>query len=249
MYFNSADVGLVQDVDFLISTDTTSYPLADKARNMNRYLEEVVSLILQSDGRWQWDDTNQTDLPIGTSTLVSDQQDYSLSGATYLKILRVEVKNINGNYQQLIPIDQSEIRGTAMSEFNKTAGMPKYYDPIGDSIMLYPKPSSSQVTLTAGLKVYFQRPPSYFTAASTTTSPGFAPLYHRYLSYGAALDYAIQNEMNSKINLIRPLMDRMKQDIINFYSSRQPDAMARLTPAHEDYGTGCGTRVRDTVAF
>jgi len=98
--------GIVEEIDFEVDTDSTSYPLKDKARNVNRHLDHVVSLILQSDGRWQWDDTNQTDLPIGVGTLVNNQQDYGITGATYLTVTRVEVKDINGNYQEMQPLDQ-----------------------------------------------------------------------------------------------------------------------------------------------
>ena len=242
--------GIVEEIDFYINTDSTSYPLKQKARNVNRRLDDVVSIILASDGRWEWDDSNQTDLPIGTSTLVNNQQDYEIAGATFLKITRVEVKDINGNYRKLEPIDQRNITTESLTEFQKTAGKPLFYDKIGDSVFLYPKPSTALVTASAGLKVYFKRIPSYFSYDDTTKTPGFAPLYHRILSVGAALDYAIANEMVNKINILTPIMAKLEQGLIDFYSSRSQDEQARMTPRSENYGAERGfTHYSDKVAF
>src|SRR3990167_10209293 len=163
--------GIVQDIDYLLfgsSTATSPYPIADKTRNINRHFDDVVSLILQSDGTWKWDDDNQTDHPIGTITLVNNQQDYELAGGTYLKVQRVEVKDINGKYNLLQPIDEKDVQNQALTEFQGTAGRPIYYDKLGEYLFLYPKPSTASVTASAGLKVYYQRLPSYFLTTDTT---------------------------------------------------------------------------------
>lgn len=254
MEFSSTSdkAGIVEEIDFLVNTDSTSYPLTQKARNVNRWLEEVVSLIMQSDSRWEWDDSNQTDLPIATTTLVDSQQDYNIAGATFLKLLRVEIKDINGNYYLLEPISEKDITAQAMTEFLKTAGRPLYYDKLGDSVFLYPKPSSANVTLSAGLKAYFQRLPSYFTSTDTTKVPGFAPLFHRILSIGAALDYAVANGLTTKINILTPMAEKLKAGIVEFYSSRIRDEAVRMRLRKEEYGndeTGISFRNSDLVAF
>ncbi len=252
MQFSSTsdNAGIVEEIDFLIDTDLNSYPLTQKARNVNRYLDEVISLILQSDGRWEFDDNNYTNLPIATTSLVNEQQDYSISGGTFLKILRVEVKDINGNYYLLTPISEKDIQNQAMTEFQETAGMPKYYDKLGNSLFLYPKPSSANTTLTAGLKVYFQRLPSYFVSTDTTKTPGFNPLYHRILSVGAALDYAIANGMNSKIKILTPLLQKLEDGLISFYTQRIKDESVRMKIGRENYGQDNESRyASDKVAF
>jgi hypothetical protein len=43
------DTGLVQECDFILGTDSTDYPLKDKARSANRWYSRTVSLILQAD--------------------------------------------------------------------------------------------------------------------------------------------------------------------------------------------------------
>lgn len=242
--------GIVQEIDFILNTNDTSYPIAQKTRNINRRLDDVVSLILQCDGRWQWDDQNQTDLPIGVTTLVPEQPDYSLTGSTFLDITRVEVKDSNGNYVLLQPIDQREVTDQSLTEFQKTSGTPRFYDKVGDSLFLYPKPSSSGVTTAQGLKVYFQRQASYFVVTDTTKCAGFAPLYHRLLSLGAAMDYAMANEMTTKINIISPQIEKLQTGLVAFYSARNKDENVRMRPRRENFGQdGNGYVMSDKRAF
>lgn len=231
--------GIVQDIDYLLfgsSTATSPYAIADKIRNINRHLDETVSLIFQSDSRWKWDDDNQSDQPIGTINLINDQAEYEIAGETYLKIQRVEVKDVNGNFKLLIPIDEKDITNQALTEFRKTAGLPRFYDKMGEYIWLYPKPSSASVTTTAGLKIYYQRLPSYFTASDTTKSPGFVALYHRILSIGAALDYAIANDMATKVRILTPMLETMRTGLKNYYSNRAGDVKVSMKMKKENYG-------------
>jgi len=216
-----------------LHTDTTDYPLKEKARNCNRWLDRVVSLILQADNRWQWDDTNQTDLPIATTSLVANQQDYSISTAGFLRILKVECKNSAGNWIALKQIDINQLKGTAMSEYRKIAGTPAEFDLLGESVFLYPKPS---YTSSGGLKVYFQRVPDYFAADDTDQEPGFAAPFHRILSYGAALDYAIAKEMQGKIPLLQNEINKLEVALIDFYSTRNRDFKQRITLEKGEYG-------------
>jgi hypothetical protein len=230
----STKQGIVEDIDFLCDTDTTAYPLAQKVRNVNRWYDRMTSLLLDADGRWQWDDTNWTDLPVGVATLVNDQQDYSVftavpsSGQDYLKITRVEVKNASGNWVLLKPIDQVDVYDQSLTDFLKTSGMPQYYDKVGASIMLYPKPATNYVTLTGGLKVYFQRAPSYFSASDTTKQPGFPSLFHRYLSYGASFDYCVKKQLPQKADLEKSILE-MEDAVKTFFVLRNKDERLGLT--------------------
>ena len=102
----STKAGLIQECEsqvfgeYSVITGSTDNLLPTFTRNINEALNRVTSLILQSDARWQFDDTNNTDLPIGLTTLTTDQQDYSLS-VTHLTINRVEILDANGNWQNL----------------------------------------------------------------------------------------------------------------------------------------------------
>lgn len=232
MQFNpGSSAGILDDIDFLVDTSSATYPTAQKTRNINRWYDRAVALFLESDGRWQWDDTNWTDLPIATANLVADQQDYAIlaalpdSGEDYLRLLRVEVQDSSGNWVKLAPFDQADIKDQSLTDFMDTSGTPKLYEQIGPSIFLYPAPATS---ITGGLKCYFQRNASYFTAADTTKAPGFPSTFHRYLSYGASYDYALKKQLPQK-NDLKMEIDAMEEAIKGFFALRNKDEKIKLT--------------------
>ena len=236
MQFNdtSTSLGLIQDIDFILNLDTaTTYSTANKTRCINAWYERAVSLILQADQRWEFDDNNATDLPIATTSLVADQQDYAITGATFLKVLRVEIKNESGNWIQLKQMSMQDKKGTAMTEYRKTAGTPDEYDLLGQSIFLYPKPDYSA---SASLKVYYQRNVSLFAATDTTKVPGFAAPFHRLLSFGAAYDYCIANALTSRIPLLQTEIQKLENGLMEFYANRDRDKKIWMTINSEDYG-------------
>jgi hypothetical protein len=231
---SSGGQGLVEDIDFLLGTSSSDYSLANKARNINSWYDRAVNLILSADGSWEWDDENYTSTrPIATTSLVANQQDYSLAGEGILRVLRVELKDSAGNWTQLEQFSQDDKRGTALVEFLKTAGTPQYFDLAFNSIFLYPKPDYS---LSGGLKIYYQRDFDHFTASDTTQYPGFNPLYHRLLSFGAALDYAIANTMPNKIAMCQNEIAKLEAGIIDSYSTRNRDLKTRMSLKKEEYG-------------
>ncbi len=241
---------LKKDVVFWVSGDSTKsidFTDADILRSINAYYDEATSLILKADGRWEFDDENLTTLPVATTDLVSGQADYEISGETFLNLLRVEIKDANGNGVQLQPLDQDDKIGVAMTEWAKTNAQPTCYDKVGNSIILYPTPNYSS---TGGLKTYYQRPVSLFTSAEMTTgtkTPGFNPLYHRYLSMGAAVDYCSVNSINDRLQILLPKMAQMKTDIIASYSRRNKDERPRMKLARESYSDEGGSYSEDSV--
>lgn len=193
----------------------------------NNALERVVSIINQSDGRWEFDDSNQTDLPIATATITTSQQDYTMD-VTQLNVERVEVKDTQGKWQKLIPIDQADIYDQSITDFMSGGGVPVYYDKIGVSIFLYPTPNYTQAS---SLKVYFSRPPVSILASdisSTSTSPGFNKLYHDLIAYWVAYDYAMANGLPNANQLMVEIQrkeDALKED----YALRSKDEHLKLS--------------------
>lgn len=218
---------LQADVDFLVDTDSNTYSVADKTRNFNMGLDEISGVIIGCDGEWQWDDTNYTDLPIGTANLVANQKDYSFSDE-HLVINALEVKNQNGEWKRLKAIDlypdynlQSK---SSITDYLSTAGDPEYYDKVGDSIFLYPSPSYSQAT---SLKAFFQRKSEHFETTDTTKKPGFANHLHRFLSISVAYDWAVAKQ-HSKLNWLLNEKNRYINLIKQFYSKREKDVRNRM---------------------
>lgn len=200
----------------------------------NNALDRVTSLIMQSDGRWEWDDENNTDLPIATTSLVSGQQDYSLA-ITHLQITRVEIQdNVTptAGWHKLSTIDQKDIFDDALENFpgvtdaqsSSTNGLPLYYDKLGNSLFLYPAPNYSQ---TASLKVYFKRPPSYFLTSDTTKSPGFNSLYHELIPLWVSYNYAIANGKGNA-NLLMAQIQLKEDALKGDYDLRDKDDQPRL---------------------
>lgn len=132
----TAAPSLVEDIDFFLGTDSSSYPLAAKLRNINLAYYDVATVILAANSNWEWDDTNKTDFPIGTATMIAGQKDYTLP-SDFVKIIRIEVKDAGGAWHKLEQFDETQIQGIGLTEFMESTGMPQYYREIGDSYELY----------------------------------------------------------------------------------------------------------------
>jgi len=239
---SSSKNGLIQECEFNVfgnygTISGNADLLATFTRNLNNALNTVATLIMSSDGRWQWDDNNNTDFPIATTNLVttvgSEQQDYAFD-VEFLRVLRVEVKDVNGNWVLLSPIDQADIYNQSLTDFLKTAGLPQYYDKIGNSIFLYPKPLGTLVTATLGLKVYFQRPPSYFVIGDTTKVPGINSLFHRLLALYASWDYASLKTM-ANANALAEKVVIEKDALAEWYLLRNKDEHLNLSTRNISY--------------
>ena len=235
-YDTTTGQGICQEIDRLCDTDDTSYPRLSKTARVNQALDSVFNWIIGADGTWQFDDSNNTDLPIGTTTMVDSQQDYAFS-ANHLVIERVEVKLSDGTWNQLTPLDENAVDG-GLADYQSTAGIPQEYAKKGNSIFLYPPPSSSKVTLTSGLKVYYKRALTPFTAVSTTTAdttqPGFASTFHVMLAYMASIPYCMTYKKD-RIALYQNAVNNYKADLIKFYSRREKDIRPVMTMKPANY--------------
>jgi len=207
------------------SGNTTSYSADDITVSANRALDRITAIIRDSEGRWQWDDTNYTDFPFATTALVADQQDYSLA-TPHHKIERVELKDSSGAWNKLVPIDQADLFDSSITDFLKTSGTPKYYDKIGTSVLLYPKPSYSQA---ASLKVFHERGASYFTSSDTTKQPGFISTFHSLVPMWCAYDYALLNLSASFTKGLREEIALWEDWLKGYYAKRDKDEKITLS--------------------
>lgn len=225
MQFNNSTTedAIVQQTWVLSGTDKNSYTLKQIASSCNSWLKLVQSWILGADGRFQYDDSNYTDLPIATTDLVSGQDNYSFD-STWLEIIKVEAAQDSSVsiFNELKPFDVKDVNG--YTEFQKTSGVPSFYDVIGSSIILKP---ASNFNATAGLKFYFKRKASEFVSTDTTKEPGFASPYHRILSLGAAYDYCMSNSVRNPVGL-RNEIEVLKQELLKHYSRRDKVDIPRI---------------------
>jgi len=212
--------------------DATQYPTYKIVNSVNNYLDTITGFAIGADRRFQWDDTNHTKLPIGTTNLTATQSDYSFltdeQGNSIVNLTRIDILDDTGDYRKLIPIDEADI-DIALDEFQKDNGDPVYYDKIADNIIrLYPTPDTS---VTAGLKFYFQRSASYFDATDTTKEPGVSPLLHRGFVINAAYDGALELGLAN----LQPLsVETQKEEMkmTKYFGQRNTDETAVLMPPH-----------------
>jgi len=224
------NLGIVQQSRALARLDSTQFTTTRIVNSCNNYLDEVAGYAIGADKRFQWDDTNHTKLPIGTTNLVSGQTDYSFltdeQGNRILTLTRIEVKDSTGFWRKLEVIDQSQI-DIAIDEASRVTGIPTSYDKIADNIIrLYPTPNLS---VTAGIKFYFQRTPSYFTASDTTKEPGVPSTLHRGFVIASCYDVAIALGL-SNIQLLSVEMEKERQKMKDYFLNRNNDEVLILRP-------------------
>lgn len=244
----------------LVDADATSYPATLMLIRNNTAMEKVVDVILRADGRWQFDDANNSDYPNGVavlSNLVSAQQAYAID-TSLIKVTGVSIKNQSGLWRKLLPFDaDSDLNNSSTpltfvplvnfgptmdrAEFLKTPGAPQFYDVTGSSVVLYPAPDNGiSVTLTSGLKIYGQRTAQLFTSAEVTTGtkvPGFASQFHHIIAYLSALPYAMAYKPE-RVAMIQAEITRVMGDpdrgitgaLARFYSKRDKDERPIMTP-------------------
>ena len=240
MQFNSHSSGLdiISDITWWTGANITIYPINDRTRHANLALDKAIALILQSDSKWKWDDSNHSDLPIGVAKINSGQQNYGIAGITFLTINEVQILNNAGTYDTLTAVLEDSQEGKDIMR-KKNTGTPKYYLKKGDSIFLGPTPSSD---LTNGLRVFFQRNVSYFTTSDTTKVPGFAQPFHRLISLYPSLDYLEVEEKWNRAKVVQKRITEMEAALVAFYSSRAKDEQPKIQLKKEDYGARGLTR-------
>jgi len=216
--------GLIQDCEqnvFSNYGDISNNParLYDFNARINRAYDKLATLIMSVDGRWQFDDTNYTDLPIGSTDLVLGQKDYSFD-VEFLDVVKVTALDSSGNEILLNPFDINDPLGRVyLTQLSTSTGTPFAYDKTGGTINLYPTPNYAK---TSGLTVYYRRKPSYFAFDDTTKAVGVPAVFHRYLSLEASADYAISKQLTQKNDLVGRVRE-MEASMTEWYSVRSKD--------------------------
>jgi len=220
----STKLGIIQDCEQLVfgnyaDISGNSERLYDFTARVNRAYDKIATLIMSVDGRWQFDDTNYTDFPIGSTALVSGQQDYSMD-IEFMDVVKVIILDSAGNKVLLTPIDINDPLGRMyLTDMTTGGGTPRFYDKTGRSLLLYPIPNYA---IASGLTVHYRRKPSYFAYTDTTKAVGIPAIFHRYLSLEASKDYAVSKSLATK-NDLAVLVKDMETSIEQFYSQRSKD--------------------------
>lgn len=229
----STKTGIVELLERLTGTSsatTSSYPLAIKTVDINSAYSRYFSLASEYSKTFLADDTNQTDYPIVLTDLVANRQDYSFTvdGSStpnqIQNVYRVEIKDENGNWTLLTPIDMSDIN-VALPEYRKDAGAPEEYDKTANGLFLYPKPNYSQAD---SLRIYVSRTPVYFLSSDTTKTPGIPNEFHEYLAIRPAYLYCSYKALPQAITLREEMRDIERR--IKERANRGRDNKPRFIP-------------------
>lgn len=212
----------------LATSDTTSYPLADFARNANFSLQKITAKIIRAKN-WQHNDfNNSTELIDQTIDLVSGTNKYAIL-IGWLRIgSPVRVKDSAGNWITIKHKPRSKMTDTELN----ASGTPKTYDKLGNYIYLFPTPN---YTSSNSVEIPYQTGPTEIAYNATTTIPGFATPYQRLVSIGGAIDYCLIN-IPSRVPKLQDMWDRMETDCLIHYETRDDDEQPSLSIERNDYG-------------
>jgi len=202
--------------DAIISGSTDK--LMEFTAYSNTILRRLWHTIHESTGCWEYDDSNETDLPQATANLVSGTAKYALP-TDALTIKRVEVKDSSGNWVVLKPLIREEIK-VAIDEALDTDSLPVYYRLLGDIIELFP---ASNYNSTSGLKVYYDRGSVAFVYTDTTKNPGIASEYQDLIPLGASIEWLdINLPEDARTAKMQLKYDKGIQELRSFYNKRFP---------------------------
>lgn len=216
---NNGIVQLIERDTETTSATGSSYPLKVKTVDINEALGWFSLLAIKYSGRWQFDDTNQTNFPILRTDVVSAQNNYTFlydSSTVPNEIMDlhlVRIKDTNGNWKELTPIDRRE---GDITKWEGVSGVPEQYDITADSIILYPSPNYNS---TEGLEIYISRTPSFFLSTDTTKTAGIPAIFHDYLRIRPSYRYCMRKQLKNADGL-KEEMTAYEDMIKDYYSER-----------------------------
>lgn len=228
---NTTNLGIVERTRIKCGVDSTQWPTANIVGSANDCMDFLAGEYIKADRRFEWDDTNHSKLPIGTTNIVASQSDYSFltdeQGNTIINLTRIDIKDANGDWTRLTELNESD-ETKALDEV-VIAGTPTGYYKIANNIIRLNRLPSANVS--AGLKFYFQRKPSYFTASDTTKEPGFTSVPHSIFVTWASYDCADSLNLQNAERLFRE-RELAKQMVISSFSGRNTDVSRRMGVAN-----------------
>jgi len=201
---------------------------------LNSAFDRVLPRVLSYSKSLRWDDTNHTDHPFGTFNIESGQHDYTIdeddNSLDIFNITGVQIlpSATSTDYENLIAISADHpYAERAMSPNPSDVGIPTHYLEANNTIFFYPEPNYSA---TAGVKIFFEREPSYFVVADTTKEPGIPKPFHEILALYASHDWIVVHKPEAQIAITRleAHIARRENELDDMISKRNPQRR-RLT--------------------
>ena len=225
--------GIIQAIEFWTNLGDTAISgnstlLAIFTARVNEGFDRLMPLVLSYCDKPRFDDVNHTDLPIATINIVSGQADYKVTtDDNSLNILNLTDIMIlqsasDTEYITLDKITMDDERALdAMSPNPSVTGIPSHWLEKGNVVFLYPEPNYAS---TNGLKLFFERDPSYFISSDTTKKPGIPRPFHGLRPLYASYDWLLVNKPENGILITRieTQIARREKELSNLISSRNP---------------------------
>lgn len=213
----------------LVNANATDYPESDLVIDLNDAQSDIWTRIKEARGVLEYDDTNYADLPVATFDLTAGTATYKVTADEnsneVITIHKVQVLDDNSKWVD-VPrkiVGEGNQDGL-LNTSSDTATVPSFYYEVGATIYFSPNPST---TRSAGVKVWFDRSPSYLSSGGTTVEPGIPVIYHKLLAEKAALTYAVSKGLNQSTNISR-LVEMGEERLDRYESNRRNDERTRL---------------------
>lgn len=208
-----------QDIVSLVGDMTgisTTNELKQITRACNEANKKVWAWIFDSYGGWQYDDSNNANLPVATANIVANQQKYTLPSEA-LTVQAVEYMNAGNSWMKLdsLPIALLN-QHTSEKEWGDDAGEPRYYSLLNGLLKLYPASNESR---TSALRIQFDRGSTTFASTDTTKTPGFASEFHEAVAVGGSYYIARNKKLPQVAELKDSWMD-YEMRIKDYYKRR-----------------------------
>ena len=218
------------DIDFFCDTDSTSYRLEDKARNVNQWIYKGITWHIQANKKYKFEDLNNASFPTVTDTLVDGVKQVTLPTGL-LTLEAIEVKDAAGNWVRLKILDRSNLH-QSITDFEKTPGVPRWYDPVGPYVNLCPAPAAAQMTLTGGIKFHYSRDFDIFTSTDTMPVPPIPSPFQRIGTLGASYDFLIVNGPEERCTRVRSELMVLEKEFKIFTSDKAEERVTSFKPKH-----------------
>lgn len=192
---------------------------------INGAIDRFYALAFRYDLNWNFDGSNQTDLPIATVNIVSGQQDYTFA-SELLMVTQVFAKDSNGTFHELTEQDDKNAPNVYLTT---TSGVPTRYELVGNSILLDAIPNYNS---TAGLKVTFKRNGVKFTYSDGAIAIGIPSLFHHFLARYASYSFLVSKGLKHA-GAIGGLVVQDEMAIKEFIANRAKPKRMRMTVNQE----------------
>lgn len=212
--------------------------------HINVAQHELFMLALDAQDGWDVDDHKHADLKIFTTPLTTNRSYTFDISNRILEWERVDVSYDGEDYNRAQPIDSKELGfgfGNDDEIDNRFSKNKPYYDPKGNSILLFPKAEQSDVDAGGEIRMEWSRETNEFSldGADDDKEAFIARPFHEQIAIQAAYRWLIVNKSNngSLLSRMEGLIERGEQAIRKHFGSRESDRkfVLRSSVDHKNY--------------